>query len=294
MMKKILISMLTLTVLFKTAPAQSECIGLDCPPDIGPVTRMQNAISDTWYDFKSKDIWKPDNEKYWLNKFRNYQKYPVTFYSEDDLMAAAGEDNVRTVEVHEYQRYTPVSAFKGQIMYDSATYDIVYRRGSGERYAVDRDTMVYLHADGVKIGPNTPLKPIGEVRINGEYFMLLELPRSSYVLAVDNHGNIAPMFGQVNNRGYYLVGRDRIHIKPANAVIKSYSDSVEKTTKPVFNFSITYGGIENKEIALVIKDGTGEEQTRMIPMWKKMITVNGVKIQIIYANPEYIEYQLVY
>ena len=293
-MKKIFVSVLTLFVFIKTAQAYSDCIGLDCPPDIGPLARVQNAVSESWYNFKSKDIWKPDNEKYWVNKFRNYQKYPVTFYSEDDLLAAVGEDNVQTVSVHDYQRYTPVSALKGQVMYDSTTYDIIYRRGSGERYAVDRPTKVYLHADSLKIGPNDPLKPIGEVRVNGEYFMLLELPRTSYVLMVDDHGNISPMFGQVNNKGYFLVGRDIVHIKPENTLIKSYSDSVEKTTKPVFHFSVTYGGIENKEIILSIKDGTGEEQIRTVPMWKKMLTINGVKFQIIYACPEYIEYQLVY
>ncbi|MBQ9271692.1 MAG: hypothetical protein IJ218_05465 [Alphaproteobacteria bacterium] len=288
-MKKIFISVLTLLVFFKTIPAKSNCIGIDCPPDVGPITKLQYK----WEDFKRKDIWKPDNEKYWLHKFRGYQKYPVTFYSEDDLLAAAGEDNVRTVAVHDYKKYTPVYAHKGQIMYDSTTYQVTYRRGSGERYAVDRDTIVYLNTDSIKIGPKDPLKPIGEVRINGEYLMLLELPRSSYVLAVDDHGNIAPMFGQVSNRGEYLVGHNSIHIKPANALIKSYSDSVETASKPVFNFSVTYGGVENKEIALIIKDGSGEEQTRMVPMWKKMITINGTKIQIIYVCPEYIEYQLV-
>ena len=123
--------------------------------------------------------------------------------------------------------------------------------------------------------------------------MLLELPNTSYVLAVDNHGNVSPMIGQISDRGYFLLSRHRPHISPEWLVAKQYSDSTETESRPVFNFDVTYSGIENREILLTIKDGSGDEQTRPVPLYKNMVIVNGTKFQIIYANPDYIEYQIV-
>lgn len=290
-MKKIFISTLALIIFFKVTPAFSECIGLDCPPDHGgPITQLQYK----WEEFKQEDIWKPDNDKYWMNKFRGYKKYPIKFYNDADLYANSGVNNTRTVNVHDYKPFTPVSARKGQVMYDSTTYTITYNRGSGERYCVDRNATFFLRGNTVQLTPDMPLKPIGEVYMNNEYFMLLRVPNTSYVITMDDHGNIVPEFGQVDSRGFYLVGRDIIQIRPEGTIIKSYSDSKETYTRPRFNFSVTFGGVENKEIAFVIKDGSGEVQTRLVPMYKKMVTINGVKFQIIYVNSNYIEYQIVY
>lgn len=289
-MKKIFISTLTFLLFLHNAPANSKCIGLDCPPEVSFTDRMENY----WHNFKSKNLWKSDNDQYWMNKFRGYKKYPIKFYNDEDLYANSGFDDVRTVEVHEYPRFTPVSARKGQLMYESITYTITYKRGSGERYRLDRDAVLLLRGQSVHISSNEILKPVGEVYMNGEYFMLLKLPHTSFVLTVDDHGNIVPEFGQVDSRGYYLVGRDLIQIKPDGTLVKAYSDSTETSSKPVFNFSVAYGGIEGREFALIIKDGTGEVQTRTVPMWKKMVTVNGTKFQIIYVGPDYIEYQIVY
>ena len=290
-MKKIFIFTLALIWIYQAAPAYSQCIGLDCPPEEpGPITKMQYM----WEDFKSRDIWKPDNDKYWLNKFRNYKKYPIKFYNDEELYANKGVDNTRTVEVHEYKRYTPVSARRGQLMYESTTYTITYHRGSGERYHLSDNAILYLRGEALQISSREILKPIGEIYMNGEYFMLQRMPHTSYVLTVDDHGNIVPEFGQVDSRGYLLVGREKIHIRPQNVIALEYSDSGETATRPVFNFSVTYGGIEGKEFALIIKDGSGAEVKRMVPLWKKMVIVNGIKFQIIYASPEYIEYQIVY
>ena len=232
-----------------------------------------------------------DSDGYWLNKFRGYKKYPVNFYSQRLLNKNSGERK-QQIEAHEYQYGVAVTARLGQRMYDSTTYTITTKTG-GEQYRAVSDGILYNSQNEIKIHEGQIFIPLGEAKINGQYYILFEVPESSFIIAADYKGRFLDALGLIENGNLY-VAKDITIVRPDDLSVAPDVNESENVGDAEFNFEVRYGGIENNQMVFIIADDRGEEyeQKQYAPIGQNVLQVSGVNFEIIYASPDYVEYKI--
>lgn len=274
-MKKIFIPVLTLLAITVAAPSYGRW-GAN-------FARSNNVDNDS--------LFSSDSDGYWLNKFRGYKKYPINFYSQRLLNRNSGE-KTQEVQAHEYQRNVAVTARVGQRMYDSTTYKVTTKTGA-EQYRAVNSGLLYTAQNEISIHEGQLFSPIGEIKVNGQYYVLFEVPDSSYILAADYKGNFLDAMGLIEGGNLY-VAKDITVVRPDDLRVELYNDVEENTDDAKLNFEIKYGGIQNGEMSFVVSTGDDSEydQRQFVPLTEKFVQINGVNFEIIYASPEYIEYKI--
>lgn len=234
-------------------------------------------------------LFSADSDGYWLNKFRGYKKYPVNFYSQRLINKGSGEDT-QEIEAHEYKRGVAVTARVGQRMYDSTTYTVVTKTG-GEQYKAVKDGVIANTLKEIKIKKDQIFTPLGEVKINGQYYILFEIPETAYVIAADYKGYILDAIGLIEN-GFLYITKDITVVRPDDFQIEPYKDVKETTSDAELNFAVKYDGIEGDQMAFIISssDDPEEDQRKFAPLKERIIQIRGVNFEVIYASPDYIEY----
>lgn len=235
---------------------------------------------------------KPGSESYWKNRFRSYRVYPILMYPPASSCDDIGTEDVQTVNAHEYKHNVVVSANKGQRMYDSTTYTLRTHTITGEAYAVNANALISNKFHDFKLHTDDLLRPFGEVKINDQTFMLLQISNTMHMLLVDEGGNLYNRMGIVYKNNLYVTSDPVIYsptylkIVPAKNVSQSVSD-----TK--LNFDIRYDGIEdNMLVFLIYNADTGTTTKRVASPNQRIVSINGVNFEIIYYTPEYIEYRI--
>lgn len=274
-MKKIFISVLMLSIIGFAAPSFS---------------RWGENFSRTNPNGNGS-FFSSDSDGYWLNKFRNYKKYPINFYSQR-LLNKGSSENTQEVEVHEYQRNVAVTARLGQRMYDSTTYTVTTKVG-GEEYIATSDGVLYRAQDEIKIKKGQIFVPFGEVKINGQYYILFDLPDSSYVAAVDYNGHFLDGLGLVEQDNLYI-SKDITIVRPHDLHVEPYKDVEETTGDTTLHFAVKFDGIQGNNMAFIISNNDDPEydQRKFAPLGEQVIQINGINFRIIHVSPDYIEYMI--
>ncbi|MBR1601728.1 MAG: hypothetical protein IJ677_09175 [Alphaproteobacteria bacterium] len=244
------------------------------------------------HNYPGNDSWfSSDSDAYWLNKLRNYKKYPVNFYSQRLINKGSGEETQEVV-AHEYKRGIAVTARLGQRMYDSTTYTITTKTG-GEQYKAVTDGVIYNTLNEVKIKQGQLFTPLGEVKINGQYYVLFEIPDSSYIIAVDYKGYPLDALGLIEN-GFLYITKDITVIRPHDLQFEQYKDVTETSSDAELNFAVKFDGIQGDQMAFIISssDNPDEDQRKFAPLKEKIIQIRGINFKIIYVSPDYIEYMI--
>lgn len=237
----------------------------------------------------SNSLFSSDSDGYWLNRWRSYKKYPINFYSQRLLNKDSGEKS-KTIDAHEYKRGVAVTARIGQRMYDSTTYTITTRTGS-EQYRATETGSMYGGQNEIKITKGQIFTPLGETKINGEYYILFEVPETSHIIAADYKGYFLDALGLIED-GFLYVSKDIVVSRPHNLHIEPYREVEENTGEAKLDFEIKYGGIQGGDMSFVVSDGTDEGKRKYAPLDEKIVQVNGVNFEIIHASPDYIEYKI--
>ena len=285
-MNKIFTSAITLLIIGISAPsANADCWGFSC---LG-----RRSIVSEYYDrFSDKYLDNPDKDTYWKNRFKSYKEYPAYIYAGNEAEDNYVSSDVKTVSVHNYQRNTPVSANKGQRMYDLTTYNVTTLTTSGDSYRTDRAGKISGRQVEFSFNPDEVYKPLGDVKINGTSYMMLKLPDTAYVILVDRYGNFYRNMGIVRGNKVY-VSKDPVAVSPKDMKLVPYKKSTSTKSNVKLQYEIKYGGIENNDIVLIVNDNrSGTVSKRLIPATQKITRINDITIGIFHATPEYIEYKI--
>lgn len=274
-MKKIFIPVITLLTISIASPSYSRWGG--------------NFSQSNHLDNDS--LFSADSDGYWLNKFRGYKKFPINFYSQRLLNKNSGE-KTEEVEAHVYQRNVAVTARVGQRMYDSTTYKITTKTGS-EQYKAVKSGSLYTAQTEVKIKEGQLFTPLGEIKVNGQYYVLFEVPDSDYIIAADYKGKFLDAIGLIEGGNLY-VNKDITVINPRDLGVEPYQETTEDTGDAELNFEIKYGGIQGEEMSFIVSNGqeSDYDQRQFVPLNEKIVQINNVGFEIIHASPDYIEYKI--
>lgn len=285
-MKKIFIPALTLLIIGISAQnAGADCWGFGC---LG----RKSIISEYYDRFSDKYLDNPDKDTYWKHRFQSYNEYPAFIYADNEPEDTYVKSDVKTISVHNYQRNVPVSANKGQRMYDLTTYNITTLTTGGDRYRTSSAGKISGRSVDFAFEPDEVYQPLGDVKINGISYMMIKLPNTAYVALVDKHGNFYDKLGIVRKNKVY-VSKEPIAIYPKDIKFVPATRSTSTKSNVRLQYEIKYDGIENNDIVLLVNDNrSGTVSKRLIPATQKITRINDVTIGIFHATPEYIEYKI--
>ena len=233
----------------------------------------------------------PDHENYLLNNFRSFKTYPITYYQQQ---SGYNIHNVETSVEHtrEYPRNTAMSANVGQAMLSDEIYQ-VNTANLGEHYEIAEDGVIYNSSDEIHFTKGQVITPLGEVKIDGHYYLVFEPERDGRLLLADEHGQIMHNIGRYY-RGEFLYSRDTTSMQPKDLHIIKTTGSKQSFSAPEMQFEIKYDGVHDGFMKFVYVDysnGRTETALAFAPN-QQYIDINGQHIQIIETTANDIQYIL--
>lgn len=239
-------------------------------------------------------VFERDNSNYWLNNVRSYKTFPITFY---DSQTVTDEKltNTETLNTHTYKHNTLVSANLGQRMVDAQTYTV--KNYTREKIVANADGSLYTTGVTLNINKGDIFLPLGEVKINGRYYLLITPQNDGNIALIDENGYFANMVAQLY-RGELLISNEAAVVRPENLGVTMDKDVREATGTPQPQFEIKYDGLENDMMAFIYTDysnatsSQGYFQRFVFPKEQSLVNINNVKFKIMDVYPERIEYMI--
>ncbi len=231
-----------------------------------------------------------DHENYWLNNFRSFKTYPINYYQGNHENAS--ETNVQTTTHHtqEYPKNIPISAYVGQRIIGDETYTVT-TSDMGEHYEISTDGEIRNSIYQIKLSKRQVMTPIGEVLINGRYFLVFEPEQDGRMLLADENGQIMHNIGHYY-RGELLISRDITTVIPKDLGIIKTSNIIQKATTPQLQYEIFYNGVVEGQMQFTYVDYLNgrNEKTFVFPVNQQIISINGKNIKVHQATDKFIEY----
>lgn len=246
-----------------------------------------------WDRFKEKahTLVERDHENYWLNNVRFYKSYPINFYNGNG-MKYGGDSQSQEVATREYKHNVVVSANLGQRMLDSETF-VVTSKDHGQLYSPETDVSFYNTGGELHLSAQDKLAPIGEVKIEGLYYLLFDPKEDGRIVMIDETGRFIHMICRIYKQEL-VISKAITNVKPKKARVEQTSGIETVSGKPKFNFELKYDGLKDEKMSfLYISDENGGTAQRFTyPETQKVINIYGNKIQIIRPYKDKIEYMI--
>ena len=231
-----------------------------------------------------------DSENYWLNNFRSFKTYPITYYQRNPLNTQNNDPETVLHHTQEYPKNIPISAHNGQRIVGDETYTTT-TANIGEHYEIATDGEVRNSTSLIKLSKRQVITPIGEVLINGRYFLVFEPERDGRILLADENGQIMHNIGHYY-RGELLISRDITTVIPKDLGIIKTSNIIQKATTPQLQYEIFYNGVVEGQMQFTYVDYLNgrNEKTFVFPVNQQIISINGKNIKVHQATDKFIEY----
>lgn len=238
-------------------------------------------------------LFERDSSNYWLNHMHNYSTYPVYYYTDSDFDVKEKLVDSDELVAQTYERNVVVSAKVGQPMVESKTVDV--KRYKKYKIVAQNDAVISNIGEEVKIKKGQEFMPIGEVKIDGKYYILIEGDNNGSILLVDEDGNVMNKINAMYGK-QLLLSKTYSTIYPENLKIIQKKETRTDMSKPKANFKIIYDGYNNGMFEMTYVNYSnseeGEKDKYIYKMGDELIDVNGVKMRITGVFPDRIEYML--
>ena len=233
----------------------------------------------------------PDHENYWLNNIRTFKTYPISYYQKENSYSAPTYEN-NVYHTREYPRNSAISARVGQVMLSDETYT-VRSANLGQHYEVSADGTVYNSTDEIKLDKGQVITPLGEVKINGHYYLVFEPERDGRLLLADTQGQIMHNIGRYY-RGDFLSSKDVTSVLPKDLSIVKSDDIKQEASDMAMQFEIKYAGLDDGLMHFLYVDySNGRTETKLtFSKEQKFIDIEGMHIQILDASADEVQYIL--
>lgn len=231
-----------------------------------------------------------DHENYWLNNIRSFKTYPINYYhgSHENL----NETTVQTSVEHtqEYPRNIPVSANVGQRMVGDEIYTLT-TSAIGEHYEMNNDGYILNSVYRMSFNKGQVMTPLGDVLINGRWFIIFEPERDGRMLLADENGQIMHNIAHYY-RGELLMSRDATTIMPKDLSIIKTTNPHQTASASQMVYEIIYKGLTENHMEFTYVDFSNgrSEKTFAFPLDQQIVTMNGKSLKILKATADNIQY----
>ena len=232
-----------------------------------------------------------DNKNYWLNNIRSYKSFPINFYNGNGWKYDGNKER-EEIATREHKHNVVVSANLGQRMIDSETFTVTVHHNS-PRYVPEQKTTFYGVNSELVLTSDNELEPIGEVKMEGLYYLLFDPYQDGRIVMIDETGRFLHLVCRIYRDELVLPKRPNL-VTPKNARVNKISGVKQTSEAPKFNFEIKYDGLRDDEMAFIYitSENGGQAQRFTYPASQKVINIYGNKIQIIKPYTDKIEYMI--
>ena len=141
-------------------------------------------------------------------------------------------------------------------------------------------------------------KAIGEVKIEGKIYRLLEPNRYRDIVLVDFDGNIYPRVGRIYNDRLALL-ETRFLKEPSDIRFLNETQNRTGDENLVSSIEVRYQGLEDyymvfsyKTIAADGSEALEEQKTYRFPMYDKTVSFEGITLDVLEADDSGIDYKI--
>lgn len=246
-----------------------------------------------WDRFKAKahTLVERDHKNYWLNNVRFYKSFPINFYNGNGMKYSGGVQN-QEVATREYKHNVVVSANLGQRMLDSETF-VVTSKDHGQLYKPETDVIFYTLTGELRLSTQDELAPIGEVKIEGLYYLLFDPKEDGRIVMIDETGRFVHMMCRIY-KDELVISEEITNVNPKMARVEPTSGIKSVAGAPKFNFELKYDGLQDGKMSFlyISNESGGTAQRFTYPETQKVINIYGNKIQIVRPYKDKIEYMI--
>ena len=240
-------------------------------------------------------VFESDHDDYWLNNVRPYKLMAINYYDPMDGASDERMTDSKTLNTRIYKHNVVVSANLGQRMVDAQTYTVqnfakpqLIARSDGD--STGSNYAVQIHQDQL-------FEPIGEVKLNGNYFLVVPGNDIGDMLLVDEKGNFLNYICHLY-KGQLLMPRETAIIHPKGLGLEQKKATRETVSDPKLQFELKYDGLENGYMAFIYTDYSNADasegffQRYVFPQEQDLVEINGIRFKVMDVYPERIEYML--
>jgi len=222
------------------------------------------------------------------------QSEPITYY--DNSMRQV---KTEILTERNFPENRVLTAAVGYSIVDDKTYRKVYFA----REVLRANTNGGLTSIGypVEYKKHQQVEMIGEVYLDDVRYALVPSGDKGFVVLVDGEGHLYPRLGQIRNDRLVLLISNFI-VYPDNFAFEPVILSKSEQTTPIKGFDIKYGGLRNGYVTFIYyrydapsNDGlhdSGEFEVLSFPNKNKLVDIKGVKIKIIEARKDTLDYMI--
>ena len=236
------------------------------------------------------DIWPERNV--WAESF---QTLPIIFYDQSMRPVKSELLTERSFPVNRV-----LSANVGYSMVDDKIYRKIYYAQEVVRANMDGGLVSGTYPVEYKKGQELSL--FGEVVIDGTLYALISAGDKDFYALVDGQGNLYHRIGQVRHDRLALLNTSFV-VYPTKFSFEPVTLSKAVQTSPIDGYDIKYGGLKAGYVSFVYyrydapsNDGlhdSGEFEVISFPAKQSLINIRGVKLKILEAKKESIDYMII-
>ena len=221
-----------------------------------------------------------------------FYTYNVHYYDADDVVNSVAE----TETVSDYKLGVVRHAMPGGVVASSKTFE-------KEVYS---DRFVRPNKKGGLVSYTVPIEFSdeqvyeidGEVEIKGTTYRMLKPNRVGDIVLIDNNGKVYPRVGRIYN-GRLALLETAFLLEPEDFYFTNSARKQSIVVDAVSGFEIRFVGIQDYRLVFrsysLQPDGKfsqEQQRTYKFPMYDKEITVEGVKLEILNADQDGIDYKI--
>lgn len=240
-------------------------------------------------------VFESDNDNYWLNNVRPYKLMKINYYDPNDGASDEKITDSKTLNTRIYKHNVVVSANLGQRMVDAQTYTV--QNFAKPELVAKTDGSISGSNFNVQIHQDQLFEPIGEVKLNGSYYLVVPGNDLGDILLVDEQGNFLDYICHLYH-GQLLMPRYPAVVRPKGLGVEQKKATRESVSDPKLQFELKYDGLENGYMAFIYTDysnanaSEGFFQRYVFPQNQDLVEINGIRFKVMDVYPERIEYML--
>jgi hypothetical protein len=227
------------------------------------------------------------------NMFNDFfYTYNIHYYDED----AAESVDTEVETISNYKIGVAKHAVPGGIVFSSKM--ISKEVFSNEYLRPNHKGAMVSNTVPVEFSDEQVYKAIGEVKIEGTIYRLLEPNRYGDVVLIDFNGSIYPRIGRIYNNRLALLDT-RFLKEPHDIKFVNETQNRNGEENVVSSIEVRYQGLEDyymvfsyKTIAADGAEAIEEQKTYRFPMYDKTVSFEGITLDILEADDAGIDYKV--
>lgn len=221
----------------------------------------------------------------------NFSSYPIHFFS--------GKPELVKTEYVEEKNVKPnvaLQAYVGATVVSNKTYQINYYRE--QLLKANMDGMMNSASVPDIVRADKPMKIIGTVVIDGMEYRLVPTSLKDFVFLVKPDGELYDEIGQIRNGDRLVILEATFVPTPYELRLYPVQTSKMEQTKPIKGYDIKYDGVRDRKIWFTFMDyqaasgNGGAFENISFPLKDSVVTINGIRIKVLNANNQKLDYMI--